>query len=360
MGRVRHEWKTPKKSRFFGLLEHGLSVPAAARELKLDRVTAWRWTKKRVPEPDRRTRPQSEKKLGGPRIVTDEHVNQMIQWITGHYDRRILPLKTIAREACGIKASYWTLLRAWDRWGYHYHTPDSKPFLSTAQKLARYVFAVKHWDRPVEYWRRGIYTDETIARTNLRRRVKVLRKRGERRRLDCIQFTFNSGRDSIMCWAAIGYSFKSQLYFVCMDGQGKGFTQKKYEAQILRGPLREIFKERHDFFCVEDGSRVHGLKDTKRNRGLCNSARIECHIATLLDWPGNSPDLNPIENVWRILKQRLRNRNPHGGWSLEELKAALIDIWDNEITVEDFNKFIDSMPQRIRKVIARKGAQTPY
>lgn len=32
MGRVRHEWKTPKKSRFFGLLEHGLSIPAAARE----------------------------------------------------------------------------------------------------------------------------------------------------------------------------------------------------------------------------------------------------------------------------------------------------------------------------------------
>lgn len=48
------------------------------------------------------------------------------------------------------------------------------------------------------------------------------------------------------------------------------------------------------------------------------------------------------------------------GWSMQELKEALIDIWNNEITVEDFNKFIDSMPQRIRKVIARKGAQTPY
>ena len=45
---------------------------------------------------------------------------------------------------------------------------------------------------------------------------------------------------------------------------------------------------------------------------------------------------------------------------MQELKEALIDIWNNEITVEDFNKFIDSMPQRIRKVIARKGAQTPY
>jgi hypothetical protein len=32
MGRVRHEWKTPKKSRSFGLLEHSLSIPATATE----------------------------------------------------------------------------------------------------------------------------------------------------------------------------------------------------------------------------------------------------------------------------------------------------------------------------------------
>lgn len=365
MGRVRPEYKTPKKSRFFHLLEQGKNIPAAARELEIDPSTAWRWTRRfYADEPERTTRKRlAVKPLGRPRIVTDEHIKQMIQWITGHYDRRILPLETIAKEACGITAKYLTLLRAWQRWGYHHHTPDTKPFLSTAQKLARYTFAIENYDRPVTYWRKGIYTDETITRTNLKRRVKVLRTRGERRRLDYIQFTFNSGRDSIMCWAAIGYNFKSQLYFVSMDGDGKGFTQKKYEEQILRGPLKDIFadgeRQSQGFFCVEDGSRVHGLKDTKRNKGLCNATRVECHIYTL-PWPGNSPDLNPIENVWRILKQRIRNRNPYGGWSLEQLKDALINIWENEITVEDFNKFIDSMPQRIWKVIARRGAQTPY
>ena len=147
-----------------------------------------------------------------------------------------------------------------------------------------------------------------------------------------------------------------------MERQGKGFTQKKYKEQILRGPLQGIFAERHSqgFFCVEDGSKVHGFKDTKYNGGLCNAIRIECHIRTLLDWPPFSPDLNPIENVWRILKQRLRNRNPHGGWSLTELKEALIDIWNNEITVEDFNKYIDSLPERLEKVRFRKGAQTHW
>jgi hypothetical protein len=60
------------------------------------------------------------------------------------------------------------------------------------------------------------------------------------------------------------------------------------------------------------------------------------------------------------LKQRLRNRNPRGGWSITQLKEALQDIWENEITVDDFNKHIDSIPQRIAKVLVRRGAQTPY
>jgi len=86
----------------------------------------------------------------------------------------------------------------------------------------------------------------------------------------------------------------------------------------LRGLLVGIFEERHSqgFFCVEDGSRVYGLKDTKCNKGICNAARLECYINTFIDWPGNSLDLNSIENVWRILKQKLRNRNPYGGWSI--------------------------------------------
>ena len=66
-----------------------------------------------------------------------------------------------------------------------------------------------------------------------------------------------------------------------MEGEGKGFTQKKYKTQILRGLLGEICTNKHgqkqslgafcvdeDYFVVEDGSRVHGKKDTQKNQGL--------------------------------------------------------------------------------------------
>ena len=64
--------------------------------------------------------------------------------------------------------------------------------------------------------------------------------------------------------------------------------------------------------------------------------------------------------MWRILKQALRSRKPLGRWSLQELKEAVLDIWENEITVEDFNKYIDSLPERLKKVRFQKGAQTHW
>jgi transposase len=162
-----------------------------------------------------------------------------------------------------------------------------------------------------------------------------------------------------MAWAVIGYNYKSPLYFVSYEGEGKGFTQEKYAAQILRGPLRELFSQPGDFFCVEDSSSVHGKTNTRRNRGLCNAGRLECHINSIW-WPPNSPELNPIENIWRILKQRLRNRNPHGGWVLSDLQSAMLDIWENEISIDLINAQIDLIPERLAKVRMRKGGPSGW
>jgi hypothetical protein len=162
-----------------------------------------------------------------------------------------------------------------------------------------------------------------------------------------------------MAWACIRYNYKSALYFVLYEGEGKGFIQQKYAEQILKGPLREIFKQPGDFFCIEDNSNIYGKTDTKKNRGLCNAVRLEYYIYSI-DWPPCSPDLNLIENIWRVLKQRLRNRNPHGGWKLKDLKEAMLDIWENEISISLINRFVDSIPERLEKVRIRKGGPSGY
>ncbi|KAH8757831.1 hypothetical protein F5882DRAFT_417734 [Hyaloscypha sp. PMI_1271] len=196
----RREYETPRRSRFRAYLEEGYSTSRAAHLAKVPRSTARGW----ISTGDRRP---GKERPGRPLIISDEKMKEITEWMTGHFDRRAMPLHQIA-EVFDIKATDRTLLNAFARHGYHYHIPDCKPFLLDEQRLKRWSFLIANWDRTKEYWQRGLYYDETTVQSTLRRRLKILRKRGERRRLDCIQFKFQSGRTSIHCAAVIGYNFK--------------------------------------------------------------------------------------------------------------------------------------------------------
>ena len=82
----------------------------------------------------------------------------------------------------------------------------------------------------------------------------------------------------------------------------------------------------------------------------------------LQSWPGNSPDLNPIENAWHLLKARLRKRfqdpwkRPHS--QAEWIRAAQ-EEWDR-IPQKLLNKLVDSVPRRIAACIKACGGPTKY
>lgn len=64
------------------------------------------------------------------------------------------------------------------------------------------------------------------------------------------------------------------------------------------------------------------------------------HGITVLNWPANSPDLNPIENLWDIVKRKLRDARPN---TLDELKAAIEASWAS-VTPQQCHRLIASMP----------------
>ena len=75
------------------------------------------------------------------------------------------------------------------------------------------------------------------------------------------------------------------------------------------------------------------------------------------DWPPQSPDLNPIENLWRIVKHSIAKLPV--AKSVGELEIQVQKEW-NKVSLETIQSLVDSMPQRIAGVIAAKGGHTHY
>jgi transposase len=76
----------------------------------------------------------------------------------------------------------------------------------------------------------------------------------------------------------------------------------------------------------------------------------------LLDWPSQSPDLNPIEHVWKLMKDEVRKLKPT---NLNDLFEKLETVWRN-IPIDYLQRLIDSMPQRCQAVIDANGMHTKY
>ena len=75
-------------------------------------------------------------------------------------------------------------------------------------------------------------------------------------------------------------------------------------------------------------------------------------------WPANSPDLNPIENLWHILRTNIKKRVPRP-MRKEDLAVALQEEWA-KLDMVTVNKLIESMPRRLQAVIDAKGGSTKY
>ena len=124
--------------------------------------------------------------------------------------------------------------------------------------------------------------------------------------------------------------------------------------------LRPHVEPRHCLFCdagiefilMEDNDGSHGTRSV-------NNPVIEYKDSIGLHYysnPTQSPDFNPIENVWRMLKQRVKK------WKAEseaELRYAIQVEWD-KITLEEINGYIASEPERMDQCVKRKRLNTAF
>ncbi|GFV38956.1 putative transposase like protein [Trichonephila clavipes] len=79
---------------------------------------------------------------------------------------------------------------------------------------------------------------------------------------------------------------------------------------------------------------------------------------SLLDWPDNSPDMNPIENIWELMKREVAKDMITNKTQLLE---RIIHVCNHHPQIQQtVQSSIDSMPRRIEALIAAKGGSPKY
>lgn len=175
----------------------------------------------------------------------------------------------------------------------------------------------------------------------------VRRKVGERFAENCIKRTVKHPT-KIMVWSVISAKGTGRLYIV--EGTMKQDQYKKILQTKLLRQVAEWFPNDEKFVFMHDSAPCHKAKSVSR---FLEEKQVE-----VLPWPGNSPDLNPIENLWAILKRKMAEITIT---TKEDLIKRLITVWHRDPVIkENTIKCIQSMPQRIEAVIKANGGVTKY
>jgi hypothetical protein len=197
---------------------------------------------------------------------------------------------------------------------------------------------------PSESMTTSFVTDESPFTLRYNRRTRCYNLKGEKYNPETMTGTVKHDK-KVMVWGCFTASGVGHLHRI--DGIMDAKMYKQILIHHMRPSVRDLFGNGHYIF-QQDNDPKHTSNTVKT---YIRNARLP-----VMDWPAQSPDLNPIENLWSILD---KNTSARKCQSLEELYEHLKTAW-YKLPVEVLTNLADSMPARCRQVIASKGYPIKY
>ncbi len=200
-------------------------------------------------------------------------------------------IQTLVRASQGVNWSWSQCIKS-----HHAQTSSGKGLPShfwTRDKVRSILPGL--W-RKITQWSKVLFSDESKFCISFGNQgPRVWRKRGEAQNPCCLKSSVKFPQ-SVMIWAAMSSAGVGPLCFL-KSTVNAAIYQEILEHFML--PSADKLYGDADFIFQQDLAPAHTAKGTK--------SWFNDHGVTVLDWPANSPDLNPLENLWGIVKKKMRH-----------------------------------------------------
>lgn len=223
-----------------------------------------------------------------------------------------------------------------------------KPFISEKNRESRLEWCKQHQNWTSDMWRCVLWSDESPFELRCQVRKSVWRSKDETYENFAMQGTVKHEK-KINIWGCFSVHGVGRIY--CIAGNLERTQMLKICDECVLPSVDEMQQKLQNGQRVifqQDNDPKHTAKAVKRwfvDKGI-----------QVLPWPSQSPDLNPIENLWAVLDAKLKDRRPKNE---VELFDMIRTGW-NHLDKEYFENLVDSMPHRIAAVIANDGKSTKY
>ena len=238
----------------------------------------------------------------------------------------------------GIQLSLRTVLRSREQLGWMFRGSAYCQLIRDANKLKRLDWAREHMSDNFED---VIWSDEASVQLETHRR-RCYRKLGEAPKPK----PRPKHPIKVHVWAGISSRGATKI---CIF---EGIMDAEFYTQILQQYLVPFIGDK-----FSDGT--HRFMQDNDPKHMSRTARIFFEANNINWWktPPESPNLNPIENLWHELKEYLRTRvKPR---NKDELIAGIQSFWAT-VNPGKCHKYIRHLQKVIPKVIELEGAATGY